>query len=167
MKNILLKTIISTCLVSIAVTATAQSPQGNLGPPMGPGPGGQQMIERWETLRIWKLTEFLNLNEEQAAKFFPALQNFRASMDELDSAEVRIQRDIIGAIQSGKVNQRFVDRQKKEILNLRDKRTNLEQEFLSNLPEFLSPEQQARYLVFEQRFQRALKNLIQRRRMDR
>ena len=167
MKHTFLWTIISICIVMIAVNATAQPPQGNFSPPMGPGPGGQQMMERWETLRIWKLTEFLDLNEEQAAKFFPALQNFRTSMEELDSAEASLQRVIIEEIQSGNVNQRFVDRQKKEILNLRDKRTELEQEFLNSLPEYLSPEQQARYLVFEQRFQQALKNLIQRRRMDR
>lgn len=167
MKNTFLWTIFSICIVMIAEPAPAQPPQGNLGPPMGPGPGNQQMLERWETLRIWKLTEFLDLSEEQAAKFFPALQNFRTSMEELDSAEVSLQRDIIQEIQSGKVNQRFVDRQKKEILNLRNQRTELEQEFMNSLPEYLSPEQQARYLVFEKRFQQALKNIIQRRRMDR
>jgi len=167
MKNKFLWTIISSFIVMIAVAANAQPPQGNFGPPMGPGPGGQTMMERWETLRIWKLTEFLDLNEEQAAKFFPALQNFRDSMDNLDSAEVSLQKDIIQEIQSGKVNQRFVDRQKKEMLNLREQRTELEQQFLNSLPEYLSPEQQARYLVFEQRFQQALKNLIQRRRMER
>ena len=37
------------------------------------GPGGQYS-ERMEMMMIWKLTEHLELSEEQAEKFFPSMR---------------------------------------------------------------------------------------------
>ncbi len=165
MKNRIMKKCIVLFLSLVPVLLSAHPQMGNQGSPMGPQRQGMQ--ERWETLRIWKLTDFLELNQDQAAEFFPALQEFRKSMERLDSAEVSLQKAIINEIQSGNVNQRFVNKTKREIVDLREKRLLREHEFLNTLPEYLTPEQQAKYLVFERRFQQALKNVIQRRGMNR
>ena len=43
------------------------------------GPGGQY-TDRMEMMRVWKMTEYLELNEGQAEKLFPAMRNHQKEM---------------------------------------------------------------------------------------
>ena len=43
------------------------------------GPGGQY-TDRMEMMRVWKMTEYLELDEGQAEKLFPAMRNHQKEM---------------------------------------------------------------------------------------
>ena len=61
----------------LAVVSSAVGQPFTPPPPGSLGPGeGRRLIE---TIKIWKMTEALNLNEEQAAKLFPKLTQLEAS----------------------------------------------------------------------------------------
>lgn len=118
---------------------------------------------RWETIRIWKLTEFLELNEEQAGQFFPALREYHAQVRKVDSTRFSLQREIMEEINGKKINQEYVNQRKEKLIQLQRERIRHEEEFLGSLSEYITPDQQARYLVFERRFQQELRNVLNRR----
>jgi len=141
----------------LSVSAFAQPPDRNYmrGPTHRPP-------EQLETLRIWKMTEFLELSEEQATQFFPALRIHREKIREIDSTEIALQRKIAEEIVDNSVDQKYVDAKIAQLIELRQKKRQMEEKFLANLPEYLIPEQQAKFLIFDQHFRRALREAIRR-----
>ena len=63
-------------------------------------PGGQfdrmkkPRREQIEMLRIWKMTEELDLSEKQAEKFFPKLRNEDKKIEELENQRQKIYREL-------------------------------------------------------------------------
>lgn len=121
--------------------------------------------EQLEALRIWKMTEYLKLDEKQAMEFFPALQQHQAQMAALDSSEHIIHQKLHEAIKSEKVDQDFIDAQINAIVKLDNQRQQLRTEFLKSLSQYLTPEQQAKFLVFDRRFRQALQSMVRKRDM--
>lgn len=121
--------------------------------------------EQIETLRIWKMTEFLELSEDQAAQFFPAFQAHRKEIRLLDSTEMQIRQTIAKAVEAEKTDQEFVDQQIAEINTVRRQKMTQEGEFLEQLSKYLTPEQQAKFIIFDDRFRRALRDAIRHRGM--
>ncbi len=127
--------------------------------------GDQGRPEQLEALRIWKMTEYLELDEKQAMEFFPVLQAHQDQMAELDSTEHAIHRKLHDAIRSGKVDQNFVNTQIDAIVKIDVQREQLRSDFLQSLSKYLTPEQQAKFLVFDRRFRQALQSMIRKREM--
>ena len=50
------------------------------------GPGGQYQ-NRMETMMVWKLTDYLNLSDQQAEKLFPRMRRHRIRMGDLHTEE--------------------------------------------------------------------------------
>ncbi len=125
-----------------------------------PGPGRNRL----EMLRIWKLTEYLDLDEAQAARFFPALQAHREEMQSIDSTAGALQKEMMDRIESAEISQNRVNTWRDQLGEYRSQKLARERRFLESLDEYLSPVQQARYMVFERRFQEILRNEIMRRR---
>ncbi len=118
---------------------------------------------RLEMLRIWKMTEYLELDEDQATRFFPALQQRRQEIRAVDSTVIALSRRIIQRINEEDVTQQQVNQWRQELLNYQQEKLRQEQNFLESLPKYLTPKQQARYLIFERRFQQTLIDLIEKR----
>jgi|GEM_PF-121522 len=158
-----------TILVSLVIIGTGGRAQP-LPPPQDQPPGGMPdwqrrsgPVNRMEMLRIWKLSEFLELDKDQAAQFFPALQAHRDAMHEIDSTIVSLHRAIFDRVNQQNISQRQVNDWQKQLVDLQQQKAAREQTFLQSLPQYLSPEQQAKYLVFEWRFQQMLRNAIRAR----
>ncbi len=127
--------------------------------PGSPGPGeGRRLIEM---IKIWKMTEALDLSEDQAAKLFPKLSQLEASRREFQRRQ-RLLRD------------ELADLLKQRPLRDQDVRTRLDEldrteaDFkgreLAIRGEFrliLSLEQQARLALFEERFETEMRRTIQ------
>lgn len=125
-----------------------------------------QTPEQLETLRIWKMTEFLDLSEEQATRFFPAFRNHREKMGQLDSAVADLQGSIGDQLGQNGVDQKYVDQKRKELSDLRQQQLKEEIRFLEELPEYLTPDQQAKFIIFDRRFRRALRDAVRRHDMQ-
>ena len=123
--------------------------------------------EQLEALRIWKMTQYLDLSETQAAKFFPALQAHQEEIAALDSTERLIQRNIHDAIEAGGIDQQFIDNKIDSLITIMHAKETKRADFFRQLPQYLNPEQQAKFLIFDHRFRQALKSMIRRRDDDR
>ncbi|KPK64841.1 hypothetical protein AMJ83_01320 [candidate division WOR_3 bacterium SM23_42] len=112
-----------------------------------------------EKIRIYRLTKELDLTTEQAYEFFPKLnelqkidQEFRAEQQEiLKELEVLIESDsrekeILESL--SRYESIFRDRVERQINKLREIR------------EMLTPNQQAKYLLFQDEFEREIRQMI-------
>lgn len=126
--------------------------------------------ERLKTLRIWKMTEFLDLSSEQSTAFFPKLKDFEKYI----RSKQKKQRELIQEI-TEKINESDYSPKRSDVKKLIHQLAEIEkdiinqkEEFINDLSTVLTPEQQLQYIVFENRFRRKLmKTLNQQARQKR
>ena len=118
---------------------------------------GQRSPEKMESMIVWRLTEDLDLTTDQAEKFFPRFREHRKSLEELGKQE----REVIGNIDREKLNKNDVKTRIEEISKLRQKRIELESEFVLSLDDVLAPDQMIRLGVFKQRMMMEMRGEMQ------
>lgn len=123
---------------------------------MGPPP---DVMERIETLKMWKLTEALELTEEQAAVLFPAMRQFQRQQDSIRQRQTELLQELQDALNS--------KADSAEILGIIDEMTSLkyndcenEADFIRKARSVLTAEQQAKYIIFEQEFRKQMMEMI-------
>ncbi len=147
-------------LVGILVVVPSAMGQPFAPPPSGTlGPGeGRRLIE---TIRIWKMTEALNLSEEQAARLFPRLTQLEASRREFLRRQ-HLLREELGELlkqrplRDQEIKARLEDLERTDA-EFRGRERAVKNEFRS----ILSLEQQARLALFEERFDLEMRRTIQ------
>jgi len=155
--------IAAVCLTALALPAAAQ--QGMPAPrPREGRPSDQQREEvrkKMEAIRIARLTETLKLDEKTAAKFIPAITSLDQKRRTLLMENQEILREMRGVLAAqtpdeGKLKAAIgrIEKNQHEILSLRNK------EFTA-IRDNLTVEQQARYLLFHQEFQREMRGLVE------
>jgi len=121
-----------------------------------------QRRERIEALRIWKMTEFLQLTAQQSETFFPRLREMETQIQ----AERQKQRRILHRIQTlidspaTKITKSEVQKLAGEIAATEHAIIQRKEKFISETDKILTPEQQLRYLLFETQFRNRLARLL-------
>lgn len=108
---------------------------------------GRRSSEKMENMIVWRLTDDLDLTTDQAEKFFPRFRDHRKSLEEVGKQE----REMIANIDREKLNKKDVKNTIEEISKLRQKRIELESEFVLGLDDILAPDQMMRLGIFKQR----------------
>jgi Spy/CpxP family protein refolding chaperone len=144
-------------LLFLTTGAMAQPPMG--GPPPE-GPRREKIRQRIKTLKIWKLTEELQLNEQQSQRFFPIYNAFEADRQRLDDQRL----EIIDKLDSLTSQDNTPDA---EINSLLDRLEELDRqqasqrlEFRNKLKDILTTRQIGELVVFEVKFQRQIQDII-------
>jgi len=121
--------------------------------------------ERMEQLEKLKLLEALDLNEEEAIRFFARRNEFREEHKELIQKRDEIILNIELAIGKNK-DENEVDYQKKieEFLTIEEKLIHHRAKFFNSLEDILTQEQIAKLIVFELKFKQEIRDLIIKRR---
>lgn len=114
--------------------------------------------ERLEALRIYKMTEFLNLTEDQAANFYPRLNAFENGIREKQKQQMKIIREIDRKVADGnfKTSEAEVKKYSRQLADAERDMIQEKEKFINELGDILTPEQQMRYLIFEARFRQRL-----------
>jgi len=159
--------------------AFSQSPggggPGGLGTPLlkgdepPPAPGGnepppfekrEEIRKRIELIRMWKLTEELDLTEEIGAKLFPILHKY----DEKRMALHKERRDIVNQLRKALENEVSSDEAIEAVMDILEKNTLAELDLIrqqrKELKGILSPRQQARLILFQREFHREIRKII-------
>jgi Spy/CpxP family protein refolding chaperone len=122
------------------------------------GPGGQYG-QKMEMMAIWKMTEYLNLSEEQAEKFFPRLKDHRQSMEDLNKQEKELFKPLADKIKDGKeISKSELKTVLDKVEKLEEKRTKQKNKFVRNMGDILTPTQQVKLILFEGRMKKAIKD---------
>ena len=128
----------------------------------GPNPGEEDdPREIIEKVRIYKLTQALDLTTEQALKFFPKLKDLRKVEQEFIKGKMEIIREIKEII---KREEKASEEKLKALINrykeINDKKWKGQTEIINEMRDILTPLQQAKYLIFQEDFEREIREVI-------
>jgi hypothetical protein len=133
------------------------------GPPMH-GEEREKIRENIETLRMWRLLETLELTSEQSTKFLPALKEFQDAKKSFADKRGKLMNELEAALESEKNNEKKI---KDALMGLETARREFQNElerFSERKKEILSLKQQAKYFLFEEKFEKRLRETIHRMR---
>ena len=153
MRKINLRTIIVFgALVFFAVSSLAQE---------GPPPDRDEFAKRIELVRMWKLTEALDLDEETASRFFPILNKYESKMKQHYKKKREAEHRISEAVRE----RTFPE--KKEILALinqifdQDREINeLRRKEVEEISHVLTNEQLVKFIHFHSEFKKRIRKMI-------
>jgi Spy/CpxP family protein refolding chaperone len=118
----------------------------------------EKVRKRIETMRMWKLTKALDLDEKTASRLFPMLNDYDKKRKEVER-EIRKDIDFLKEALELKEESRI-----KDLLEVLEQKHNtlkrLGDEERNRLREVLTIEQQARYLIFKMEFRREIRRMI-------
>ena len=110
-----------------------------------------------EALRAWQLTEVLNLDEETSSRLFPAMRQTDQERWKIESRNRELVREMSQSLERSNLDPRKIDGILDELLSNRMELVRVEARHLERVRQILSPEDTARYLMFQIRFQREIK----------
>jgi len=119
-----------------------------------------------ESMMIWKLTEELELEVDQAEKFFPRFRQHRMEMENLRKKQRSLSGSLKLNMNDNKLTSSEVSRIIKETSSLKRKMSDLEEKFLINSGDILNPVQQAKLGVFKHKMMKYLKGKMKNKRSD-
>lgn len=116
----------------------------------------QRMMEKIETIKMWKLMDALNLDSQTALKVFPVIKE----MDRKRADLMRQKRDLIRQIHAqnhGKSGaHEKIDVLASKLFDLTEQLCTLSRKEYEKLKPLLTEKQLGQYLLFQQRFKREL-----------
>ena len=129
--------------------------------PMMPPPGREDKDPRAiiEKVRIYLLTEKLDLSEEQAVKFFPKLNDLRKAEEDFQKERM----DIIAKLE-GQVRDKASEKDLLQTLGgfeiLIKTKADKDKKIRDELRSLLTPVQQAKFLIFQTKFEQEIRDMI-------
>ena len=121
---------------------------------------GRMNPQNMDAIRIWKLTEVLELTEDQVVTFLPLVQIHERKLREIQREMVALSKEARAVREKGDVSQKQVDKFIKKYAEKQNQIHKIKNDFLKSLPDHLTPEQQLIYLGFETRFRSELREYM-------
>jgi hypothetical protein len=131
------------------------------------GRDDQQIRKQLEQIKIWQMTKEMNLPTGKAEKFFPLYNEYNNEMRGITAERRQMIRSLDSAV-TGNMAESEISKRIRRILTLDDQLAATHVKFINSLGAILSPTEVARYMVFEQRFDREIRDrvrMMMRRRM--
>ncbi len=119
----------------------------------------EKIRKRIETLRMWKLTEALDLDEETSARLFPLLSKFDKQRAQLQQSIRKDMRELRRALRSQQ-DADFAGIVGRLETNHREMQRIKDEEF-QELKTVLSPKQQAQLILFNMKFRNEMRKMIE------
>ena len=111
----------------------------------------------------WQLTEYLDVTEKQAEKFFPKMNEHDKKMKDINfkirSLKEEIEFDIEKGTSDRKTNRKMLEK----IERLEKDKIELKTEYFLSLEGILEPNQLSKLMVFEKKFRKTLKDELKKR----
>lgn len=118
----------------------------------------EKVRERIETLKMWKLTKALDLDENASARVFPLLSKYDKKRAEIEHALRNDMKEMMDALKEKReANLRSIlDRIEQNHRTLQ----KINDEERTDLKKVLTVEQQAKFIIFQQEFDREIRKII-------
>lgn len=120
----------------------------------------ERVLERIEMMRMWKMTEDLDLTEREGAILFPFLRELEGERRALDEDRRRTMRELRATVRGENPDPDVVDDLLDRLVEIRKGQRRLEDRETEKIRELLGPERVARYLIFRQEFDRQIREVI-------
>ncbi len=141
-------------------------------PPAAAEPAGEQpgqrdaperrkeMLEKIRMVRMYSLTEALELDEATAAKLFPYLRKHDAKLEKLQEDKRKQMKALRVMVKSGEFDEKTVNKRLAVISQVQVDIAETEQAQLQGLQSILSAEQRVKFVVARIQFERKVREMI-------
>ena len=152
---------------------TAASPEEQKAPPdtsrdiIRPKPRQERALGGVLTIYIWRMTEAVGLTEEQAAQVFPKIREAFQTRWQSAAKRRRLLLTLQKVIDSVPHRKDGLERLLSQWEENEARLNASQREMLETLKKILTPEQQVKYLLFEEQFQGDLSKILQELRRER
>ena len=119
----------------------------------------EELRRRVELIWMWKLTEELDLTQEEGAELFPLLRQYEERKRELREENRKLVRELERMIEAN-ASEGAIKKTVRALEENDKKLQEVKQEGFDELGKILSVEKQARYIVFHKRFRHEIHGLI-------
>lgn len=114
--------------------------------------------QRLEMMKMWWLTEELDLSEDQAGRFFPRYNALEKEIMEINNEKKELMKGLREKANSDDdISEIELDKITKSVSDLEQQKIQKKQQFFEDLDDFLTNDQRARYLGFELQFKNDLR----------
>ena len=125
------------------------------------GPGGQYG-ERMEMMMIWKLTDHLELTQDQAEKFFPSMRAHQKQVLKIRKEEKELFTPLYKKVKKGEdVSKAEATKLLNKVAAYEQKRSKARIDFVKNSGDILNPTQQVKLLMFEGQMKQQVRDRMQ------
>jgi flagellar motility protein MotE (MotC chaperone) len=140
-------------MVVVLMGAFSGYAQDEFIPPLDP-----QRMEQMEAVRIWKMTEFLDLDTDQSTQFFPRLKEHEKRIREIQDKQREIMMEICRETdnEASQISQADIENYAQKIAKLEKNIINEKETFINSVGDILSERQQAKFIIFENKFRNRL-----------
>jgi hypothetical protein len=121
---------------------------------------GRMNKQNMDAIRIWKLTEVLELTEDQVVTFLPLVQIHERKLKEIQGEIIMLAKDAHALKEKGEVSQKQANKFIKKYAEKQSEVYKIKSDFVQSLSDHLTPEQQLIYLGFEARFRNELREYM-------
>jgi len=120
---------------------------------------GQDLKPRknMKVMMKWKLTEYLDLNEEQAEKFFPKMNSYEKKRKDINSKIKLLKENIENQVNMNSSNKRKNRASIEELQKLEKSLIDAKSEYFLSIQNVLEPVQITKLLIFDKKFKKVLK----------
>jgi len=120
----------------------------------------EEIRKRIELIRMWKLTEELDLTEETGAKLFPILHKYDEKRMELQKEHHTIMKGLKEALENVATSDEEIEAAMENMEKNALAEYDLVRQQREELKGVLSPRQQAKFILFQRQFHRELRKII-------
>ena len=120
----------------------------------------EKIRERIELIRIWKLTEELDLTEETGSKLFPILHKYDKKRIKLEKERRNIMNQLRKALEDEATSDEEIEAAMDDLEKNALAASDLIRQQREKLKGVLSPRQRAKFILFQRRFQREIRKII-------
>jgi hypothetical protein len=124
------------------------------------GPMREKVRDRIRTMKIWKLTEAVGLTTEQSEKFFPIYNKYQQKIDAIMHDRDRLLDKLEMLTNQNGASDKDVLDAMAQLKDIPDQMTVERERFLKEVTPILSLNQQAKLMVFEERFMQRLQEFV-------
>lgn len=124
---------------------------------------GAQEIAAKKNVKVmmkWKLTEYLDLGEDQAEKFFPKMNTYEKEIKKINDEIKKLRSEMERHINSGTSNKMTNRSNIEQIQKLEHKKLDIKTNYLLSLEGVLDAPQVSKLMVFDKKFKRSLKDQL-------
>ena len=120
----------------------------------------EEVRKKIEAVRIWRLTEELKLDANSSAKLSSLLSSLDLKRRDTMREQMEAMRDLRSLLKTAKPDETKIKPLLEKLERNHNEMQSLRSREFKGLKEILTVEQQARYLLFQQEFQREMRGMI-------
>ena len=128
-------------------------------PPTESGPENPEIRKQLEQIKIWQMTKEMDLPTNKAEKFFPLYNNYNTELRSITTQRREAVRGLDSTIKR-ETEEVEVRKQVQQVLKLDAQMASVHEKFMQSLEGVLSPVEIGKYIVFEQKFDREIRERI-------